>query len=61
MFVIWTNVIFLLLSYCAGRRLTLHIRTLEPRSGQRVSKKLGIVYDHDAKGMICEGDDTKLL
>ena len=36
--------------YCAGRRLTLHIRTLEVRPES--SKKLGIVYDHNVKGMM---------
>ena len=36
---------------CAGQRFTPHIRTLEVRPG-RVSKKLGIVYDHNVKGMI---------
>ena len=36
---------------CSGQRFTPHIRTLDVRPG-RVSKKLGIVYDNDLKGMM---------
>ena len=41
--------------FCAGKRLTTHIRTLEVRPGI-TTKKLELKYDYD-----CERDDTKLL